>query len=366
MGKGKPVLPNIKDLIAAGFDPKTGLPLKFLGKDKTGSENLLSEMLLIMQNIDRQDSINRYVWYNLPSGIDGELLERMLYYKGQLCFFYMKESGDFYILPYTLNGTINMYGRFNSISPVPFNGTNFDNEGEQKPWISGLVKKPVYEIQDILELEEEDLYNSCVLLHDYSKGISETILPRFLINQPLIKLEAECIPLMRTSMIVNTGVSGMKVNNQDEYQNVAYANDSFESAALNGERYVPIVGSVDFQNLDTRGQNTIQEYAQTMQTLDNLRLSTLGLTNGGIFQKQGTILQSESDNATVNTQLILQEGLKIRQNFCDIVNSIWGLRIWCEARQDESVFEPSSEQEDPNDKYENENNESDGGNNDNE
>lgn len=351
MGKGKPILPNIKDLISAGIDPKTGLPLKFLGKDKTNSTNLLSEMIMIMQNIDRQDSLNRFVWYNLPSGIDGELIERMLYYKGQICFFYMKETDDFYILPYTLNGTINMYGRFNSISPVPFNGTNFDNEGEQKPWINGLVKKPVYEIQDVLELTSDDLFDSCVLLHDYSKGLSETILPRFMLNQPLIKLEAECIPLMRTSMIVNTGVSGMKVNNQDEYQNVEYANQSFEDAALSGERYVPIVGTVDFQNLDTRGQNTVQEYAQTMQTLDNLRLSTLGLTNGGIFQKQGTILQSESDNATVNTQLILQEGLRIRQNFCDIVNSIWGLRIWCEVRQDETVFEESMEQEDPNDKY---------------
>lgn len=351
MAKKGPYLPNIKDLIAAGFDPKTGMPLKAYGFDKVDSKNILSEIILLMQNIDRQDSINRYVWYNLPSGIDGELIERMLYYKGQLCFFYMKETGDFYILPYTLNGTINMYGRFNNVSPIPFNGTSFDNEGEEKHWISGLVKKPVYEIKDILELTEDDINECCVLLHDYSKGISETILPRFILNQPLIKLESECIPLMRTSMIANTGVSGMKVNNQDEYQNVAYANEAFEKAALNGERYVPIVGTIDFQNLDTRGQNTIQEYAQAMQTIDNLRLSTLGLTNGGIFQKQGTILQSESDNATVNTQLILQEGLKIRQNFCDIANSIWGTSIWCEVRQPETVFESSEEKEDPNDKY---------------
>ena len=29
----------------------------------------------------------------------------------------------------------------------------------------------------------------------------------------------------------------------------------------------------------------------------------------------------------------LQDGLSIRQNFCNIVNSLWGLGIWCEPAQ---------------------------------
>ena len=34
-----------------------------------------------------------------------------------------------------------------------------------------------------------------------------------------------------------------------------------------------------------------------------------------------------------NEQLIYQDGLTLRQKFCDIVNSIWGLGIWCEASE---------------------------------
>ena len=29
----------------------------------------------------------------------------------------------------------------------------------------------------------------------------------------------------------------------------------------------------------------------------------------------------------------MQDGLEIRQHFCNIVNSIWGLGIWVEANQ---------------------------------
>ena len=64
-----------------------------------------------------------------------------------------------------------------------------------------------------------------------------------------------------------------------------------------------------------------------MQAIDNLRLSTLGLKNGGLFEKQGTILQSESDMANSNTDLILQDGLSIRQEFCNIVNKVFNLHI---------------------------------------
>ena len=70
-----------------------------------------------------------------------------------------------------------------------------------------------------------------------------------------------------------------------------------------------------------------------MNSLDNLRLSTLGLQNQGMFEKQGTILQSESDAAGANTDLVMNDSLALRQEFCNIVNSIWGLGIYCEVSE---------------------------------
>jgi hypothetical protein len=45
------------------------------------------------------------------------------------------------------------------------------------------------------------------------------------------------------------------------------------------------------------------------------------------------MLQTEQDMAGGAVGLILQDGLTKRQLFCDIVNSIWGLGIWCDVSE---------------------------------
>ena len=79
--------------------------------------------------IDEQDAINRYKWYNLPCELSSVELERLLYFRGQLCFFYMEENDAFYFMPYALEGTLDFYGRYNRIHPLPF--TNGE-EGDEK------------------------------------------------------------------------------------------------------------------------------------------------------------------------------------------------------------------------------------------
>lgn len=119
-----PNLPNIAELIQAGINPKTGLPIK-LGDDPSQLKNDIRHIIRI---IDEQNAVNRYKWYNLPSGLTGEMIERILYYKGQLAFFYMETDDNWYALPFALNGTIDCYGRFLGITPLPFNGTTDDKK----------------------------------------------------------------------------------------------------------------------------------------------------------------------------------------------------------------------------------------------
>ena len=70
-----------------------------------------------------------------------------------------------------------------------------------------------------------------------------------------------------------------------------------------------------------------------MQSLDNLRLSGYGIDNGGLFEKKAHELQTEADLNGGPVGLVMQDGLSIRQNFCNIVNSIWGIGIWCEPAE---------------------------------
>ena len=324
---GQPKLPQLDVFYQAGIDPKTRLPLKFRSK-----KTLKEDTKKFLRLIDEQDAVNRYVWYNLPCNITSQELERMLYYKGQLAFFYDKNLGEFYFMPYALDGTIDFYGRYNTIHPVPMtSGTEDKGNKAQAQYLANLKLKCIYSIP--LELTIDMLDNSAVLLHDYTKQLSQTIIPRCQVNEPILDTMADCVPFMHTSLLLGTGVKGVRVNDADQQENVEDANRSMEDAALTGNAFVPIVGSVEFQELTDGQLAKSEEFMLAMQSLDNLRLSGYGIDNGGLFEKKAHELQSEADINGGPVGLVLQDGLSIRQNFCNIVNNIWGTSIWCEPAE---------------------------------
>ena len=290
----------------------------------------------VLRIIDEQTAINRYTWYNLPEGLDGQMIERILYYKGQAMFFYDKVTDKFYFLPYALDGSIDIYGRYTGVRPLPFNGsTEVKKEDKLTPlakYLTELTKEPVYDIW-LDELTTDVLENKCVLLSDYSKQISQINIPRQILNDPLLDVMSDCIPFLRTALLGGTGVSGMRVRVEDEAYNVKLASAAMDNAALNGEKYIPIIGDIDFQELTGGQLAKAEEFLLSMQSLDNFRLSTYGLDNGGLFQKKSHVLEAEQEMNQGCVGLINQDGLTLRQTFCNIVNSITGLGIWCEISE---------------------------------
>lgn len=326
MSNNNAKLYDFSPIIQAGIDPKTGLPIR-MADTSCGLKDNIKRTLRIL---DEQNAINRYVWYNLPNGLDGQLLERILYYKGQGMFFYMTTDESFYFLPYALDGTIDVYGRFKAVTPLPFNGTAQDKE---KAWIVGMTKKPVYDILYDLESGENVFEEGCVLLSDYSKQISQTNIPRQILQDPILDAMAEAFPFARTSLIANSGVKGMRVNDEDQKATVKLASKSVTQAALNGDPWIPVVGNIEWQELTDGTALKSEEFLLYMQAMDNFRLSLYGLDNGGLFQKKSHMLEAEQQMNQGNVGLVYQDGLTLRQKFCDIVNSIWGLGIWCEASE---------------------------------
>ena len=316
-------------LLQAGINPKTGLPIKF-GTGPTSKEDIKK----VLRLIDEQDAVNRYVWYNLPCNLTSQELERMLYYKGQLCFFYMEDLDEFYFMPYALDGTIDFYGRYNRVHPVPMTSGTDDKAGKAQAELLAAIKLDcVYGIQLPDQVEKTDYTKKCVLLHDYTKQLSQTIISRQVVNDPIIDVMAECIPFMRTCLISGSGIKGIRVNDADQQESVHDASRGMLKAALSGEPWIALLGNVEFQELTDGAVIKAEEYMLAMQSLDNLRLSTYGIDNGGLFEKKAHELQSEADINGGPVGLVLQDGLSIRQNFCNIVNSIWDLGIWCEPAQ---------------------------------
>ena len=266
--------------LAAGINPATGKPIK------AATECALKDGIKkVLRIADEQDAVNRYLWNAIPCNITSQELERLLYYHGQLCFFYEKTLDQFFFMPYALDGGIDFYGRYNSVHPVPIaSGTTDDEKRAYKAQADYLATKKLKVLYDI-PTEPVNIEEVCVLLGDYTPQLSQTILTRQQLQDPLLDVMAECVPYLRTAMRNSTGVQGYRVNNEDEAANVVAANYATDRAALEGQRYIPIVGQIDFQDLAGGDALKADQYLMTMQSLDNFRLSLYGLANGGLFQK---------------------------------------------------------------------------------
>lgn len=318
-------------IIAAGIDPRTKLPAKATAGTPCTLKNDIARQLEIR---DEQDAINRYHWCNLPCDINGQELERLLYYKGQLCFFYYAPLDTFYFMPYALDGTLDFYGRFNTIHPVPMtSGGKEDDDNKALESLLNDIKLKVYYDLPLRDLTYDELTSAAVILRDYTNGLSQTIVPRAQLNKSLLGMEAECLPMMRTALRNGTGAIAMRVGGEDEQSNVQAANLSIDEAILNGQRYIPVVGALEFQELTSSTPAKADEFLMSMQSIDNFRLSLYGIENGGIFDKKSYVNKDQTALNGTNIDSPLLDGLHIRQKFCDIINCIFGSVATCEINE---------------------------------
>ena len=326
---GKPFLPNLKDLIAAGIDPHSGLPLKLIGGKP---EYLVEDAMRSFRLLDEQNALNMFNWINLPDGLDGNLIERILYYKGQGAFAYLEEEQKFVFLPFTLaapgqpGGGLDIYGRFKQIQLIQFMGsTDKDTTIEL-----GIPLNVKYDIK-LGEQDINDLTASAVILRDYSQQLGQTVLPMALRQEWIIRMMAENIAFLRTKQITGTGVNGLKVNSADQVGDVDDLSRALLEAATSGKPFAAIIGGVELQGLDKANPGSMrsEDYLMSLQSLDNIRMGFYGLENGGIFEKKAHITNDELAMNGSSVGLVYQDRLSARQKFADIINSIWGLNINC-------------------------------------
>lgn len=334
MGKGTgPVMKDLKTLLEAGIDPKTGYPIRLISGT---ADTLSADINKLFRVIDEQDAANSVHWEGLPMEMSGQELERLIYYKFRLGLFRNKDDGRFYFMPMVLDGDLDYYGRWKTVHPVPIvdsANTNKDAYKRQETLLSQIKLDVVYDIIEQDEWSIDKFNNSVVLLDDFTPQWSQTSIPRWLLNDGLIKTMAEIIPFMRTGMIAGTGIKGVRVADGDQYKEVRDAARSTADAAKKGEMWVPIVGKVDFQDLTDGSGHNVQEYMLALQSLDNLRLKTHGLENGGLFEKKAHITNMENAVNQQGVSGIAQDRIAHRQRFCNIANSIWGTMMWCELSE---------------------------------
>lgn len=319
-----------------GMDPKTGLPIKILNE-----VDLKASIRNLLENEHITQCLNRYTWSGLPGDLTGDLIERILFYRGQGMFYYSKYSNKFYFLPYTLHakdGTgIDEYGRYVSVESLRFNGGSPDGKDKN----TGIVRDVLYTmpLYPAPQSEEEtaavigqmlaDQERYCVLLSDSSKRYTAVTEPKCTQYGGILDVMSDLIPFARTALMNSTGIKGMRVSGDPEALNVSNANQLVKYAALNGKTWVPITGSVTLEELTNGTSIKAEDFMIALQEIDNKRLQTLGLETAGLYNKKTVVTDSQMMMNASPAQLVYQDGLKQRQNFCDQVNALFGLGINC-------------------------------------
>ena len=299
-----------------GFDGKVN-PVAI----KSGRRDLYARSLAIRE---LEQFVRRYEWKNLPEGLDATLIERILYYRGRLVLF--EYNGTFYSLPFALNGVIDVYGRYKTVTPLTFNGSIVtDDDGNQSmgdgEWISGLELNVYYGSGDIAT-------KSGVILNDYTQGMSEFIIPRYQINHVYHEDLANIVILIRHNLISSARVYTLRVNDEGQYKAVMNELNDMETDILEGgKRVFPITAVQKLEEILQDKKLETQQYWEAYVSQDNLRENLMGIENNGIFKKKERQLKGEQELEASSADLVYEDGLFNRRQFAERVNILFGTNI---------------------------------------
>ena len=299
-----------------------------------------------LKDIDYQQYLTRFRWNNLPEGLDSELFERIMYFSGSAMFFYIKELDRFYFLPYGMSGEetetgIDFYGRFNRLKPYSFNGST-DGSGESKAngkkskadiYLSTQIRDNIKDIPFVsTEEEAKKIYeNGAVICWDHTPGLAYWNNSRNRISQAYIKYMVKILIQTKSALINASGFNLFAADGEQDNDIMQMQID-----AINGDRELGQIAAVvskslgNIENIQSNAPAAMQDFWASLQSADNLRLKSMGISNDGVQQKsQYMNIQEQSMDISDSMQVYYNAFLE-RVKFAAIVNSIWGLDIYPE------------------------------------
>lgn len=318
--------------------------------DKRGyqfsEDPMFEKMGKSLRMIDYQQFLTRFKWHNLPEGLDSELFERIMYFSGSAMFFYIKELDRFYFLPYGMSGEksqvgIDFYGRFNRLKPYSFNGST-DGAGEQEGG-KKISKADIYlstqlrdNIKDIPLVRDENeakrIYEEgAVICWDSSPGLAYYTDSRNRTCKPFIDYMVKILIQTKSALINSSGfnlfASDAESSNDIMQMQIDAINKDREKGKL-AAVVSNLLGKIE--NLQSNAPASMQDFWNSLQAADNLRLKSLGIQNDGVVQKsQYQNIASQALDMNDSLQVYFNSFLE-RVKFSAIVNSIWGLNIYPE------------------------------------
>lgn len=296
-------------------------------------------LFTIMREQNRIETLERYAWINLPFGITHDIIERLLYYRGKGVLYFNEKIGKFQFLPFALNGLIDEYGRFLKCNTLPFTGVDTVNDGERGK------KKQLNAVYQDLEIVYDLPYNEKMLkeirskktvgiiLNDNSLGISQQPIIRSNYVKPVLHMMATLIQIINTAMYGAADHSLIQVGNEGELDSINNQIDAINRDILHGKRFTGVVSALPIIPLKSSNTADLEGLFGTFNSLTNFLKSITGVANAGVFDKKAHLLQEEQKLNGSNSDDIYYNGLRLRQEFCIMVQAYYGYPVWCMSKR---------------------------------
>lgn len=288
-------------------------------RQSTGDYAIGMNNFFLMKEL--KEYVSRFEWKNLPQGVNGNILETMLYYKGQLAFFKLAEQ--YYILPFVYTGQINHYGIQEKLIPISFNGTVEDDTNK----ITKFAGEKIAYVYERAGMDDPVEDVAVVLKAGSGMFLNNSVPPVVVTDQIRAKL-VENLILIRNNLILSQPVKYVNVMNEAAAKSLQLQVDTMLNDILNGSVVQTIVGKLTLEDINTEVSKLVpQQLWQSLESLNSLRLDYLGILNNGVFEKRERFLSDEVAGKQATAKLLLEDDLNNRKIFCKLVNKVFGLNV---------------------------------------
>lgn len=295
------------------------------------------EVFAIMQEQNFIETVERYMWTNVPFGLTQDLIERLLFFRGKGILYYNDNVGKFQFLPFALNDVIDEYGRYTSCNTLPFVGTDQAQKDGKKKMVSAIYED--LEIVYDLPYNEEMLKKVRgskpvgIILNDSSLQISQQPIIRATFVKPVLHMMATLMNIINAAMFGAADHSLLIAENESELQGINEGIAAINNNILHAKRYTVVTSKFKIEPIKSSGTYDLEGLFGTFNSLSNFLKSITGVANAGVFDKKAHLLQEEQKLNGSNSDDVYYNGLRQRQEFCLMVQAYYGYPIWCESKR---------------------------------
>lgn len=300
-------------------------------------------LFAIMRHQNMIETLERYMWTDLPFGLTQDLIERVLFFRGKGILYFNDKVEKFQFLPFSLNGNIDEYGRYLKCNTFQFTGVSEEEEEDDSN--KKKKKKPKVLVYENLEIVYDLPYNKemlenarkrktvGIILNDNSLSLSQQPVIRANYVRPVLHMMATLMNIINTAMFGNADHNLIQIENESEIASINAQIGAINRDILNGRRFTPIVGAMPITPIKTSNTANLEGLFGTFNSLTNFLKSITGVANAGVFDKKAHLLQEEQKLNGSNSDDVYYNGLRLRQEMCLMFQAWYGYPTWCESKR---------------------------------